>query len=100
MRARWNETTEAILQAIKGGKSTVREIAKEVDAEEGNVSTILLRLYRAGHVGRERVADGKVTIDREEGVTRPKYIFEYAITDRGGGRLQYIENARKGRKRR
>lgn len=100
MRSRWNETTEAILQAITQGKATVREIAKLVDAEEGNVSTILLRLYRAGHVERERVEAGRVVVDKEEGISRPKYIFEYSITDRGGGRLTYIENSRKGRKKR
>lgn len=100
MRARWNETTEAILGALTQGKSTVREISKAVEAEEGNVSTILLRLYRAGHVDRERVQAGKVVVDREEGISRPKYIYEYSITDRGGGRLKYIENSMKGRKRR
>jgi predicted transcriptional regulator len=99
MRARWNETTEAILVALASGKSTVKEIAKEIESEEGNVSTILLRLFRAGHVGREKVEVGKVVIDREEGVSRPKYIFEYSITDRGGGRLQYLQNPKKGRRR-
>src|SRR5574342_1182256 len=100
MRSRWNETTEAILQAITQGKVTVREIAKAIESEEGNVSTILLRLYRAGHVGRQRVEAGRVMIDREEAVSRPKYVFEYAITNRGGGGLRYIENTRKRRTKR
>lgn len=99
MRARWNETTEAILQAITQGKSTVREISKVIDAEEGNVSTILLRLYRAGHVERERVEAGRVVVDKEEGISRPKYVFEYSITDRGGGRLEYLMNPKKGKRR-
>lgn len=99
MRARWNETTRAILaELLSGGAATVREISKAVDSEEGNASTILLRLYRAGHVERERVQAGKVVIDREEGVSRPKYVYSYSVTKRGNGRLEYLQNSKKGKR--
>ena len=99
MRARWNETTRAILaELLSGGAATVREISKAVDSEEGNTSTILLRLYRAGHVERESVQSGKVVIDREEGVSRPKYVYSYSITKRGEGRLGYISSKKKSDK--
>jgi len=95
MRARWNETTRAVLEVlVREDGSTVREISKEVDSEEGNISTILLRLYRAGHVSRERVEDGRVVIDQEEKVSRPRYIYEYSITERGRGRLSFISGDR------
>lgn len=99
MRARWNETTWTILaELLSGGNATVREISKSIKSEEGNVSTILLRLYRAGHVERESIQSGQVVIDREEGVSRPKYVYSYSITKRGEGRLGYIASQKKGRR--
>jgi len=91
MRARWNETSERILSFVaKKNGVKVEDIAQHLGANPSNISTILLRMFRQGCVLRDRVQDGTIMIDRDEGVTHPRYVYVYSVTDRGMERLKYI----------
>lgn len=99
MRARWNQTTEAILTTLSAKKGASSEdIARRIKATVTTVSTTLLRLFKAGNVEREKVQDGEVVLDEEEGVTRPRHIYRYSITEKGIRRLEWITGSKKRRK--
>lgn len=87
-RAGWDETTGSILACLAKRDATVEQIARTVKAGEGNVSTILLRLTRAGHVSREWISQGRV--DLGGGASRSRYVYIYSITERGEARLSRI----------
>jgi len=97
MRARWNETTGALLTALLKGKAAVEDLSKALKAAPTTVGTVLLRLYRAKNVDREKIEDGVVVIDAEEEVTRPRHVYVYSITEKGKARLAWIRKSRKSK---
>lgn len=90
MRARWNELVTKVLGKLSRESYTVAELADELKAGNNNISTTLLRLTDQGHVERERIEDGEILLDKDEKITRPRYVFRYSITDKGRGRLSRI----------
>jgi len=88
MRARWNETSLAILANLSMNPgTTAKKIAKDVGKKHTSVSTILKRLFECGAVSRVRVVAGEVVLDKELSISRDKYVFHFFITDKGRGRL-------------
>ena len=98
MRARWNETTALVLGALEGGKKTSEGIAKALKTNVSKVRTILRRLWEQKNIEREKVEQGVVVVDEEEGVERPRYVYLYSITGKGEARLDYIRGSLKQRK--
>jgi DNA-binding MarR family transcriptional regulator len=90
MRARWNELVTRVLGQLSREPGTAAELADELKAGVSNISTTLLRLTDQGHVERERIEDGEIVLDKDENITRPRYVFRYSITDKGKGRLARI----------
>jgi len=99
MRSGYNETTAAILGALSGKKGSADAVAKALGMDISTVSSTLLRLFRYGHVDRERVQRGHIVLDEDEGVTRPRYVYLYSMTGAGKKRLGSIKTKpRKSRK--
>ena len=90
MRARKNQTTVRILAELEKGSGTALEIAERLQEGTTKISTILLRLYQQGHVGRERIRQGVIVIDKDEGVVRPRHLFQYSINEKGKSRHERI----------
>jgi predicted transcriptional regulator len=89
MRAKWNETNRLVLETISAKpKLAAQQIAERVGKGVRSVSTILLRLHRQGCVSRTRIVDGEVTVDVEEGISRPRYVYVYESTEKGRHRLE------------
>lgn len=47
-----------------------------------------------GHIQRERTQEGSIVIDKDEGISRPRYVYLYKITPKGLVRLKYINSSR------
>lgn len=94
MRNRFRESTAAILEALTRGSATCQEIAQACTLGITNTGSILLRLYRMGHVLRERTQEGDVVIDKDENISRPRYVYLYSLTPKGGVRLKFITGTR------
>lgn len=91
MRARKNEATLAILIALGTGEHSAQTIAAALNTQIPKVSMILLKLVGYGQVTRRKVQDGEITVDADEGVTRPRYIYLYTITGPGHQRIEYLK---------
>lgn len=92
MRARKNESTAAILEALAAGEASAKKIAATLNTNIPKVSMILLNLTRHGYVSRRSVQEGVIVVDQEEKIERPRYVFLYSITERGVARLDRIQN--------
>lgn len=93
MRNRKNETTAVVLEklAALGGEGTIQAIAERARRNVPVVSMTLLKLLRGGHVARRRAREGTIVVDREENISRPRYVYVYSITSKGVGRLEVIQ---------
>lgn len=98
MRARWNETTAGVLGALSEGKKTSEGVAKALRTKLSKTRTTLRRLWEQGNVEREKVQQGTVVVDEEEGIERPRHVYLYSITKKGEGRLAYILESLETRK--
>jgi predicted transcriptional regulator len=94
MRNRFRESTAAILAALVRGSATCQDIAQACSLGITNTGSLLLRLYRMGHVTRERTREGDVVIDKEENISRPRYVYLYSLTPKGEVRLKFINSSR------
>jgi predicted ArsR family transcriptional regulator len=105
MRARKNESTAAILQELTRGDGTCQAIAGRLGTKGPKVSMILLHLVRMGQASRKTVHEGEIVVDQDEGISRPRYVYVYSITQKGASRLETIvgtlsEGKPAGKKRR
>ncbi len=88
MRNRYNETTLEILGVLARAPATCPGIAKALRMHPTTVGSTLLRLFRHGNVAREKIREGKIVVDRDEKITRPRYVHVYRLTKKGHDRLQ------------
>lgn len=91
MRARKNETTAKVLRALADRQGTAQDLAARLGANVPRISMTLLKLIRSGHATRTSVINGKITVDKDEGIERPRYFFFYSITEKGLSRLKTIK---------
>lgn len=99
-RARWGETSEDMLQCLLKAPMTASALADEIETSLENASATLTRLHRQGHVLREKIKEGKITIDKEEKVYRPRWVYSYSISPRGENRLKFISGVTRGKRKR
>ena len=66
------------------------DIAKAVKCRVSTARTTLLNLKNQDNVERKKIEQGTVVIDRDEDITRPRYVFVYSITEKGYKRLERI----------
>jgi predicted transcriptional regulator len=97
MRARWNEVTGKILALLKREEMDADTVSKHLQSNGTKASVILLKLYRQGSVNRKSVKDGEIVLDKDEDITRPRYVYVYSITDQGLERLSRIRGEAKPR---
>lgn len=100
MRNRYRESTLAILEFLARTQGTCQDVAAECGLGITNVGSLLLRLARMGHVDRQRARQGVVVIDKDEKITRPRYVYLYSITPKGSARLKWIKNPGRGTRNR
>lgn len=91
MRARKNETTARVLNALLERRGTAQDLAARLRANVPRISMTLLKLVRSGHATRTVVTHGKIVVDKDEGIERPRRFFLYSITEKGAARLKVIQ---------
>ncbi len=89
-RARYAQRTEKILLALARKDQSADQLADGMRCGIGTVRATLLRLVQYGQVSREKVEDGVVVVNVQEGIERPRWIYVYTITDRGHARLDRL----------
>jgi predicted transcriptional regulator len=92
MRARYLTRTRLILRLLDDrGASTTEQIARAAKMSPSSASTTLLRLVRYGQAKRGKEQTKPVTLDAEERITRPGWVYSYEITAAGAARLKRLE---------
>jgi len=87
-----------ILHILSRKDATGEAIAKPLKAGNTNIASLLLRLFRSGHVDRKKIQQGTVVLDEEAGLERPRHVYLYSITPKGEERLSWLtKSARKSR---
>ena len=99
MRAKFGEATHRALACLSGGEGSCLAIAKAIKSKTTTVGTMLLRLHKNKYIERRKIQEGTIVIDKDEGVTRPRYIFLYSLTDKGRRRIERFEAKASRRKR-
>lgn len=79
-KRRWNELKVLTLKALTNGSMTSKELALRLGIERANAQMVLYRLYRQGLLERSQIPTAYYR--------KP---FQYIITSRGLGRLEYLE---------
>ena len=100
MRAKFGEATHRVLACLSGGEGSCLAIARALKSKPTTVGTMLLRLYKNKYIERRKVQEGTIVIDRDEGVTRPRYVYLHALTDKGRRRLERFAAKNQRRKKR
>lgn len=99
----WNERNAAVLQLLSEEELTVAEVSAKLGCCRSNAETAMLKMYRFGQLDRKLVTEGHVTIrETKKGVvSRPRTVYRYWTTEKGGERLGRIslEAKKKGRAR-
>ncbi len=88
MRARFGEATHRVLGCLSGGEGSCLAVAHSLKSKPTTIGTILLRLYKHKYLERHKVKEGIIVIDEDDGVTRPRYVYLYVLTDKGRRRLE------------
>ena len=88
MRAKFGEATHRVLGCLSGGEGSCHAVARSLESKPTTIGTILLRLYKYKYLERRKVKEGTIIIDEDDGVTRPRYVYLYALTDKGRRRLE------------
>ncbi len=99
MRARFGEATHRVLGCLSGGEGSCLAVASTLQAKPTSIGTILLRLTKNRYLERRRVQEGLIVIDKDENVTRPRYVYLYVLTDKGRRRLERFPAKGSRRKR-
>ena len=96
--AKYNETTAQILEILLEGPRSTEELAEALECSRSNVTVPLLKLFRAGHVDRERQEQGKVVLKNpgkgEHPIERDNVVWVYGVTEKGEARLATIRGER------
>ena len=77
-----------MLGCLSVGEGSCLVVANSLKAKPTTIGTILLRLYKHKYLDRRKVKEGTIVIDEDDGVTRPRYVYLYALTDKGRRRLE------------
>lgn len=92
MRGRKNAVVRPILEVLsKESGLEAYEIAEKGDLEYITTMVTLSRLASQGSIERKKVERGKITVDKEEKIVRPRYVYVYTISQKGIDRLEYIQ---------
>src|SRR5947209_8230125 len=91
---KWNERNGAILGALSSEELTVDEVASKLGCCRSNAEMAMLKMYKFGQLDRKESVEGVVVIrkSRKGNVTRPRKVFRYWTTPRGGERLGRIQD--------
>lgn len=95
--AQYGETTARALDAMASGARSIADLAKILGSSRSNAASVIGRLLRNGHVGRQPRRTGTVVLRRDLGgaVTRPNIVYFYSTTDKGLERLRRIRRRQK-----
>lgn len=99
MRAKFGEATHRLLACLSGGEGSCLAVSRSLHSKPTTIGTMLLRLTKHKYLERRRVKEGVIVIDKDEGVTRPRYVYLYALTDKGHRRLERFSSKGSRRKR-